>query len=475
MTDVDMFQFIKKGMRGRVSYIANRYGKANNKYMKEYDEKAPPKYILHLDCNNLYGHSMSQSLPYSGFRWMTYKEINKIDLGKYKADGKKGLILEVDLEYRQELHDLHNDYPVCPEKVKVSNDMLSGYCKIIAEKYNISIGLVSKLIPTLKDKKEYVLHYRNLQLFDNKENKKIKSLGLKIKKIHRVLKFDQSPWLKQYIDFNTEKRKHAKNSFEKDFFKLMNNSVFGKTMENLRKRVDVRLVTDEKKLDKLTSKLTYVSSKIFNENLIAVHKVKETLTINRPAYVGMCILDLSKMLMYDFRYNYIKKKYGNRAKLLFTDTDSLTYEIEAKDVYKDLWNDKDMFDNSDYPENSPYYCNANKKVIGKFKDEACGVPITEFVGLKSKTYSYVKDNEKGGRTAKGIKKNVIRNNIEHEDYKNTLMNNDQMHHKMKTVRSQSHQLGSYEINKVSLSCFDDKRYIPDNGMSSYAYGHYQIK
>ena len=194
--------------------------------------------------------------------------------------------------------------------------MLSGYCKEIANKFNISIGLVSKLIPTIRDKKEYVLHYRNLQLYLD--------LGLKIKKVHRVLEFDQSPWLKQYIDFNTEKRKRAKNAFEKDFFKLMNNSDFGKTMENLRRRVDVRLVTDEKKLDKLTSKPTYVSSKIFNENPMAVHKIKEALTLSRPAYVGMCILDLSKMLMYNFHYNCIKEKYGGRARLLFTYKDSLT-------------------------------------------------------------------------------------------------------------------------------------------------------
>ena len=243
-------------------------------------------------------------------------------------------------------------------------------------------------------------------------------------------------------------------------------------MENLHKQVDVRLVTDEKRLDKLTSKPTFVSSKIFNGNLMAVHKVKETLTLNRPAYVGMCILDLSKMLMYDFHHNYIKKKYNNRARLLFTDTDSLTYEIETEDVYKDFWNDKDMFDNSDYPESSPYH--VNKKIIGKSKDESCGIPITEFIGLKSKIYSYVKDNEKGGRTAKGIKKNVIKNNIKHEDYKNTLKNNEQMHHKMKTIRSQRHHLGSYEINKVSLSCVDDKHYI-HNGTSIYAYGHYKIK
>ena len=377
------------------------------------------------------------------------------------------MILEVDLEYPQELHDMHNDYPVCPEKVKVSNNMLSGYCKKIAEKCKISIGLVSKLIPMLKDKKEYMLHYRNLQLYLD--------LGLKIKKIHQVLEFNQSPCLKQYIDFNTEKQKNAKNSFEKDFFKLMNNSVFGKMMENLRKKVDVKLVTDEKKPDKLTSKPTYVSGKIFNENLMAVHKVKETLTLNRPASVSMCILDLSKTLMYDFHYNYIKKKYGNRAKLLFTDTDSLTYKIEAENVYKDFWNDKDMFDNSDYRESSPYYCNANKKVIGKFKDEACGVPIAEFIGLKSKMCSYVKDNKEGEWTTKGIKKCVIENSIKHEDYESTLINNEQMHHKMKTIRSQRYQLGSYEINKVSLSCFDDKHYIHDNGISSYAYGHYKIE
>ena len=157
---------------------------------------------------------------------------------------------------------------------------------------------------------------------------------------------------------------------------------------------------------------------------MAVHKVKETLTLNRLAYVGMCLLDLSKMPMYDFHYNYIKKKYNNTARLWFIDTDSLTYEIEAEDVYKDFWNDKDMFDNSNYPESSPYYCNVNKKIIGKFKDEACGVLITEFVGLKSEMYSYIKNDEKGGKTTKGIKKNVIKNNIKHEDYKTNAPQNE---------------------------------------------------
>ena len=154
MTDIDMFQFIEKGMRGGISYIANRYGKANNKYMKKYDDKAPSKYVTYLDANNLYGWAMSQYLRNGGFRWMTEKQINNINLSKYSENNKKGLILEVDLAYPKELHDLHNDYPLAPEKVKVNKDMLSNYCQEIANKFNVSTGLVHKLIPTLSNKKK---------------------------------------------------------------------------------------------------------------------------------------------------------------------------------------------------------------------------------------------------------------------------------------------------------------------------------
>ena len=216
-----------------------------------------------------------------------WEEDRKINLATYAKDNKKLMIVEVDLEYPISLHKLHNDYPLAAEKMRVNKDMLSPHCEMIRDKYGISIGQVSKVIPTLSNKEKYVLHYRNMQLYLDR--------GLKLKKVHRILEFDQTPWLKQYIDFNsTQKRMNAKNSFQKDFFKLMNNSVFGKTMENLRKRVDVRLVTDQKKLSKLPSKPAYVNSKIFKEDLVAVHKMKETLTLDRLAYVGMCILDLSK-------------------------------------------------------------------------------------------------------------------------------------------------------------------------------------
>ena len=189
MTDINMYQFIEKGMCGGVSYIANRYGKANNKYMEGCDENEPSKYLMYLNANNLYGWAMSQYLPYGSFKWLSDEELNKIDLGKYKEDSNDGLILEVDLEYPKDLHELHNDYPLAPEKVKVSKDMLSEYCNKISEKYKIPFGMVNKLIPMLNNKKEYVVHYRNLQLYMD--------LGLKVTKVHRALKFKQSPWLKQ--------------------------------------------------------------------------------------------------------------------------------------------------------------------------------------------------------------------------------------------------------------------------------------
>ena len=203
--------------------------------------------------------------------------------------------------------------------------MLPTYCKKIADKYNIKVGDVKKLIPNLDNKTKYVLHYKNLQLY--------LSLRMILTKIHRVLQFKQSDWMKRYIDFNTERRKNAANNFEKDFFKLKINSVYGKTIENLRKRVNVRLVNSEKDFLKYTSRPTYVAHKLFGKDYAAIHEIKPVLVLNKPIYVGFTVLDLSKWKMYDFHYNFIKKKIN--AELLFTDTDSLTHEIKSEDVFKE--------------------------------------------------------------------------------------------------------------------------------------------
>ena len=200
------------------------------------------------------------------------------------------------------------------------------YCKEIADKYDTKVGDVKKLIPDLRNKTKYVLHYRNLQMY--------LFLGMKLIKIQRMLKFKQSDSIKKYIDFNTEKRKKAANDFEKDFFKLMINSFYGKTMKNLRKRINVRLVNNEKDFLKDISRPTHVTNKLFDKDYAAIHEIKPVVVFNKPIYVGFTILDLSKWMMYDFHYNFIKKNF--HAELLFTDTGSLTYEIKSENVYEDL-------------------------------------------------------------------------------------------------------------------------------------------
>ena len=452
LSDVDKLLMIEKGIRGGVSMVSNRYGKANNKYMKEFNKKEPSKYLTYLDANNLYGAAMSEKLPVHSFKWMTNKEIENLFNNQIVQVWKNTpCILEVDLIYPEELHDLHNDYPLCPERVECDNG-------------------VKKLIPNLRDKNNYVVHYKTLMQY--------LSLGMKLKKIHRGIKFIESDFLKPYIDKNTNLRAQAKNNFEKDFFKLMNNSVFGKTMENIRNRVNVKLVNTGEQFKKLVAKPNYNGCKIFNENLVSVHMKKTSLTMNKPVYLGMSILDLSKIVMYDFHYRYIKPKYGSKAKLLFTDTDSLLYEIETEDFYKDISGDvKDRFDTSDYPENHPsgIPTGVNKKVLGMFKDEEAGKIINEFVGLRAKLYSYKMDEGKEKKRCKGIKKAVVEKSIRHEDYKTCLKTGIEQLRKQNIIRSYEHTLYTEEINKIALSAADDKRYLLKDTFDTLAWGHYKIR
>ena len=292
-----------------------------------------------------------------------------------------------------------------------------------------------------------------------------------------MLAFDQKDWMRPYITLNTDLRTASKNDFEKDFFKLMNNSVFGKTIENIRNRVDVRLVNEEKQTKKLVSKPTFEGRTIFCENLAAVRMKRTKIKFDKPIYVGFCILDLSKTLMYDFHYNYIVKKYGQKQKLLFTDTDSLAYEIKTEDFYQDISNDvEEKFNTSNYVKNHPsgIKTGCNKKVIGKMKDECGGKQITEFVGLRAKMYSY-RMNEKEEKKAKGVKKNVIKKDISFDDYYKCLIKRvNPIYRKMNLIRSHKHEIYSETVNKVALSAEDDKRVIGVDGISILAYGHHML-
>ncbi|KAL0849054.1 hypothetical protein ABMA28_013417 [Loxostege sticticalis] len=456
--DHTMVRMIQSGIRGGVCMCSHRHAKANNKYMPDYDAQEPDTYVVYIDCNNLYGYSMCHSLPLSNFRFLNQTEIDKLDVASIPDDAEYGYILEVDLSYPKELHHKHNDLPFCPEKCIPPG------------------GKNSKLVPNLYDKYFYVIHYVHLKTC-------IKH-GLLLKKIHRAIIFRQSPYLKQYIDLNTHLRQKAQSAFEQDFFKLLNNSIFGKTLENNEKRVNVHLVNEwsdqrnkTKKrycADKLIASSNFHSASVFTENLVAIQSKPDRVILDKPIYIGFTVLELSKSHMYDFHYSVFEPSYKNRLRMCYTDTDSFIYQIETKDFYKDL---KQLFlnyfDTSNYPVQNVYGLPLlNKKVPGLFKDEMSGNIITEFVGLRSKLYC-IKTVDSTIKKAKGVKTCVVRN-ITLSDYKKSLYYGDIVRRTNVLFKSIKHDIYTRSVNKVALSCNDDKRHVLADKVSTRAWGHASI-
>ena len=302
--------------------------------MKNYNINEESSYIQYLDANNLFGWAMSKKLPVNGFEWLDSNKINEEFVKNYYENDKKGYILEVDVKYPKELHDLHSDLPFLPERMEINK------CK--------------KLVCNLYDKKKYVVHMKSL--------KQALNHGLKFKKIHRVIEFNQKAWLKPYIDMNTELRKLARNDFEKDLFKLMNNSVFGKTMENIRKHRDIKLVTTDKKRSKLVSEPNFYAMNLISKNLSIIEMKKTKIKMNKPIYLGLSILEISEILMYEFWYDYVKPKYNDKVRLCYMDTNSFVMNIKTNDFYKDISDDvDDRFDTSNYGVNRPLPIGKNKK------------------------------------------------------------------------------------------------------------------
>jgi len=488
LSDPAIFKMMENGMRGGVCMITKRQAKANNKYMKEkYDPSKPSNFIIYLDANNLYGWAMSQRMPSGGFRWesdlsrFTADYIKKLD-----EDEMQGFVLEVDLEYPANLHDDHNDYPLAVERFDIKVENLSEEQRRIIRAYGKKEGGSTKLVPNLFNKEHYVVHYLLLKFYLEQ--------GLVLKKVHRVVSFLQTTWLKDYIDLNSKLRAEAKNTFEKDFFKLMNNAVYGKTCENLRKHMDVRITTKESQLKKLIEKPQFISAKIISEEMAAVHLQKRQVLINkyafslfvinrlnykqvyicRPTYVGFAVLELSKLLMYKFHYEYVKEKFKGRAQLLFTDTDSLVYDIQSEDLYAELFEDRGKFDFSDYPTTSQFHCADNKKKIGKMKDETAGEPIVEFVGLRPKMYSFITCDHEHHR-AKGIQKAVVERKLRHDHYKAQL-ETPQSNKLINTrIASDHHRVYTVQCKKDGLCSFDDKRWLNDDGITTRAHGHYTLR
>lgn len=327
---------------------------------------------------------------------------------------------------------------------------------------------------TLYNKEKYILHYRNL--------KQALSHGLILSKIHKILRFKQSPWLKPYIELNNGLRTMATTTFLKNLYKLFNNAVFGKTMENIRKHRVIKFVTSWEGrygAKNLISSHRFHSRTVYDEknNFMAIELKKNELLFNKPLYIGMSILDISKITMYDFHYTYMipKMTLGN-CKLMYTDTDSFIYELKCNDVYKDvIKSDLEKFDTSDYPNNNPYEMPlVNKKVLGLMKDETNGSIVTHFVGLKSKMYSYKIQGGKVVKKSKGIKYKIVQNKLTFNDYLDCLKNFKKLTASQRCIRSYDHDVFSIDQTKVALSPYDDKRYLLPNTYDTLPWGHFNI-
>ena len=379
---------------------------------------------------------------------------------------ERGCFCEVDLTIPRELHDALNDYPPAPESVCFEPSPLMA---ALRAELRLPVTREPKLSPNLQSKTCYVVHYRALQTYVR--------LGCVVTRVHKILWFRQSPYLAPYIQYNTERRKAAKTTLEKDVLKLMNNAIFGKTCENVENRLNIILATDGATIARYASRPTFLDLQLIGCGLVAIHLRTTSVLFNKPLAVGVAVLDISKTFMYDFHYGYVRRTYGDRARLLFTDTDSLTYVIETADVYADMAVNLTLFDTSDYPRDHACFSETNKKVVLKMKDEHNGVPVRAFVGLRSKMYCFLTDKDTAEPTAKGVVR-AERDRLTWALYEAALFGltteEKQQTVSFSTICSRGHQVSTLCMSKTSLCAYDDKRYVLDDNVHTLAHGHWRI-
>jgi hypothetical protein len=530
-------------VRGGVSSIMQRHAEANNPYLGTpeqfnlyredraqgrvcrentacgkygWDPTKPTSYIMYWDANNLYGWAMSQHLPIGEYAWLEH-DCTKWKRELFNSDGygseteltakfssayicaigheaATGYMLEVDGHWPEELHDKLNAYPLGPDNVWFEP---SPTTVGLMETLGVKRDKLPKLIPNLAPKTKYKVHYRALQ--------QMLKHGFVLTRVHRALSFRQHPILKAYIDSNTAKRAAATSDFEKELYKLANNSIYGKTNENVENHITVKFAQGAKRALYYAGQPRTDAFRIFSNELTAYQQRKTVIVYNRPMIVGAAILDISKTLVYDFHYSHVQNKYGKDASLLFTDTDSLCYHIFTADIYEDMRANNAAFDMSDYAptfrtlEGSTLTNKTNKKVIGKMKDEQAGVcgdaactrcrgptpmphAVRAFAGLRAKMYACdlvsSKATELSKKTAKGIKRGFVDKHVKFLDYTAALFGTgDDLRQRatFSTIRAVNHQVATIALTKVSLCAIDTKRFVLEDNVHTLAHGHWRIK
>ena len=295
--------------------------------MESFDSGRESSFLLYIDQNAPYSYVMQEyRLPTHGFRWLSTEEIEDLNPPYIADDSNVGYTLEVTLKYPENLHDIqaHKDFPLACRKLALRDELLSPLTQSMKQKFHMKTSAkTEKLIPNFFDKRHCVLHYRNLKLY--------LEVGLQVEKNHRAVVFYQSAWMRSYIKFSIHQRQKATNEFEVSLFKKFNNTVYGKTIENVKNRRIVKLVTHPRQLERPTSKPTFRSCHIIHKKLAGIHMAKHIIRLDKPIYLDFSILELAKLKMYAFHYKYRAKKFGNRARMLYTGTDSYIYQITTSD------------------------------------------------------------------------------------------------------------------------------------------------
>ncbi|MEL7306377.1 MAG: endonuclease domain-containing protein [Pseudomonadota bacterium] len=451
--DPEMYTLFERGIRGGMTFVNKHIVRHEN---IDYNNELLTQHLAYIDQNNLYGSSLCKPLPHSEFSWVDDLTIFTHDfILKLDEEGEWGYTLEIDLDYPANIHHKTIDFPLAPEQGEVTHDMFTPFMKTFHETLNGSKEFKSsrKLLLTQFNRERYVLHFVILKFY--------LEMGMVIKTVHRVIKYKQKRWLKPYIDFNSKKRALASNRFEKDFYKFKNNALFGKTMEDVRKRINYKLVNDESKLMKLISSPFFNSREIINEEIVGVHMVKSKVTLDKAIYVGQSVLDYSKLEMYNLYYKILPKcPLIKKLQLIGGDTDSffLAIATDTNITLSDVFNNlAKHIDTSNYPPSHPMYSIVNKAKLGCFKDETAGQTLEEMILLRPKMYSMkFKDTDNSIKRAKGITKHIVKN-MKHDIFKNAFEEMKTTRVQMTIIRSTHHTLQTTTFSKRALSAWEDKR------------------
>jgi len=483
LTNSTMHLWFESAIRGGLVSCGDlRVASANNPYCLSYNPKQPTSYIMYWDMNNLYSGPLKGMLPISNYEWLNERTLNTInrDCSRFimnlKHDGSMGYFFEVDMFFPDEIHDKLNPYPPAPQVRTVSVDEISRSQGVLMDILNANHSLkFNRLIADLIPRKNYICHYRALQHYVE--------LGAIVQRVHRGVSFIQYEWLKPYIEYNTLQRQNSNNALEKSFWKLANNCLYGKFIENKRNRQNIVLVSSIQKAMEYNRKVSVKSFSIINEKLVSLSLRKLVVTLDRPVPIGCAILDESKRLMSEFHYEYICQKYPNRFALLATDTDSFIYKIYTENVYEDCAQNFEKFDLSNYdctnPIFGPFHNASNKLVIGKMKDEFANNIITHFAISKPKMYALKSTNPLNNvkrviKKAKGVQRSAVTTQVKFKHYVESILTPLQTFTSSKCIRSQKHRISTVTLRKKAINGLDLKRFILDDCVNTLAFGHKDI-